>query len=306
MGLTEMTIQIPKEYEEEILGILYLNGVQGVEIEDYSDLDIIKKDLESWSVLDENEFIYDGNIKIKAYFDDGEGKIPIEAIRNRLKNYKEAKIIIDDINEEDWTENWKQYYHPIEVGEKVLIVPEWEEIDKSCKRQILRIDPGMAFGTGTHETTRLSIEALEKVIEPNMKVLDIGTGSGILAIASILLGAGEAMGIDIDSMAVKNAKENVRLNNLEDKIEIKKGDLLDSVDEQYDLLVSNIVCEILLRMMEDIKKVLRPNGIFISSGIIDSKEDEMRDGLIRHGFKIIERLEEKNWVAFIAKEDFNG
>ena len=168
----------------------------------------------------------------------------------------------------------------------------------------------MAFGTGTHETTRLCLEALEKYVSLNSKVLDIGTGSGILAMAAVTLGASFAVGVDIDPAAVKVARDNVSINGLSEKVEILQGDLLEVSKAPCDLLVSNIVAEVLLRMLEelsdskdgrDFRKIINPNGIFISSGIIKNKEETMREGLEKYGFEIIERREDKDWVMFAAR-----
>ena len=303
-------VKTDKRYLETVITQFYAVGANGLEIDDPSDIEMIKKDPESWSVFDESDFKDSSSVTIKAYFEPDEGREALLKLKSKLSNDDIFDISTVNVKDEDWSENWKKYYHSFEVGEKLWITPVWEDEKAPKGRFSIKIDPGMAFGTGTHETTRLCLEALEKYVSLNSKVLDIGTGSGILAMAAVTLGASFAVGVDIDPAAVKVARENVSINGLSEKVEILQGDLLEVSKAPCDLLVSNIVAEVLLRMLEelsdskdgrDFRKIINPNGIFISSGIIKNKEETMREGLEKYGFEIIERREDKDWVMFAAR-----
>ena len=212
---------------------------------------------------------------------------------------------INGVNEEDWATSWKAYYKPVHIGEKMVIVPMWEKYEKKDHEIIVRMDPGMAFGTGTHETTRLVVGLLEKYTTKGCRMLDVGTGSGILAICAAKLGAGECKAYDIDPVAVRVAKENVKDNNC-DNIECDTSDLLYGVDlsgGQYDLVCANIVADIIIRMTPDIGRYMKDDAILIASGIITERADEVVDAVVAHGLRIKERLTANGWCALVIEKD---
>ena len=201
---------------------------------------------------------------------------------------------------EDWAENWKKYFKPINIGERLVIRPAWEPETAQNGRTELILEPGMAFGTGTHETTRLCLELLSKYTTEQSEILDVGTGSGILAVAGVLLGAKRALGVDIDELSVKTAKENAKLNGVADKTEFIAGNLTDKVSGRFNLVTANIVTDVIMMLNEDILKFLSKDGIYIMSGIIDTRENDVLENL-EGKFEVLEILRERGWTAIAAK-----
>ena len=291
---------------DRVLGILQMVSPSGLYIEDYSDMDRIVSDA-AWIGLVDDELLKKdrsiGTIHLYITFDKDSYLQVISFIKERLKAEKiPAEIGENSVDDEDWANSWKKYFKPFKIGERIIIKPEWEKDDPQWdKRYILKIDPGMAFGTGSHPTTKLCILLLEKYTAHTTKsVLDVGTGSGILSIAAILLGAAYAMGIDADEYAIKTARENTALNCVADKVSLRVGDLICGVDGEYDVVCANIVADAIIKLSEDVSRVLAPNGVFISSGIIDTREEDVKKELSRHGFSIIEVLREECWLAIAA------
>ncbi len=223
-------------------------------------------------------------------------------IRERLgAQGVEFSLTLDDKKEEDWADSWKQYYKPVRIGHRLLVVPTWEEVPAGKDDLVLRMDPGMAFGTGTHETTRLCAMLLEEYMKPGARVLDIGTGSGILAIAAAKLGAGQVNAYDIDPVAVRVAKENAEENGCE-RIVCGVSDLLTGVDlagGRYDFVCANLVADIILRMAGDILRYLAPGGLLAVSGIIDRQAEEVKKALEDGGLTFCLLREENDWNAML-------
>ena len=210
------------------------------------------------------------------------------------------------MHEEEWATAWKKYYHPVKISERFTIVPTWEEYEPvSSDELIIELDPGMAFGTGTHPTTVMCIQALERTVQEDDLVVDVGTGSGVLSIASALLGAKHIQALDLDEVAVESAKMNMKLNKVQDRIDVSQGNLLDGVDQQADVVVANILAEVIMRFTDDVAKVVKPGGYFIASGIIQPKKEDVKNAIISSGFTIDETIQMEDWVAFIAKEMHN-
>lgn len=306
MNWKKIEIVTTDEFTDLFSFILYDNGATGLEIIDPKDIDIIKNDKESWSVFDKEDFIDDGKIRIRAYFEESIAEDTISKIKQDVEENPNIKnnsyeLIFDIVNEDDWANNWKQFYKPLNVGKKLLISPEWENPENKDGRQMIKINPGMAFGTGTHETTKLCLEAIENYLEKDMTVFDIGTGSGILSIASIKLGAANVVAVDIDNVAIKMANENFQLNEVSDKVNLIEGNLLDCVDGKADFIVSNIIAEIIYTMIGDLKMRLNNNGYFITSGIINEKKDMIENELKKNDFKILEIKTEGGWSLIVAK-----
>ena len=231
---------------------------------------------------------------------------PLEAvsfIKERLESEKISfEITIADCKTEDWVNNWKQYFHPMPIGKKLLIRPTWEDEYDPQGRTVLHIEPGLAFGTGSHPTTKLCLETLENYISENSTVLDIGCGSGILSIASLLLGAKSAFGVDIDKLAVKTALKNAKENGFEPPVfKAVNGNLSDKVTGKYNVIVANIVADIIMDFNKEVGHFLDKDGVYITGGIIDSRKDEVIYSFEQNGFKIIENFEEKGWNVFVCK-----
>ncbi len=278
----------------------------GIYIEDYSAL--VEETLEIAHIdLIEEELLKKDRTKgiIHVYINPEEN--PLEAvsfIRERLEDCGiEYEIKISDCRVEDWQNNWKQYFKPMPIGEKLLIRPLWENDFDSDGRKVLNIEPGLAFGTGSHPTTKLCLETLEGYVNEGSRVLDIGCGSGILSIASILLGAESAFGVDIDSLAVKTAKANAKENGIgEERFTVVQGDLSDKVSGKYDIIVANIVADIIIKFNSEVGKFLKGSGTYITGGIIDSRENDVLASFEENGFEVIERRENNGWLVFVLKK----
>lgn len=263
----------------------------------------------TWDFADINILEHKGTAAVvKAYFsqDDKIDEI-VEAVKMGLEELKKMNIEIGEgivtykeMHEEDWANNWKQYYKPVKITDKIVIKPIWEEYKEEKDDLVIELDPGMAFGTGTHETTRMCIQALDKYVERNTTVFDVGCGSGILAIAAAKLGAKQVVGVDLDPVAVDSAKENVSFNNL-DNIEILEGNLLDVVKGKSDIVVANIIAEIICVLTDDVKKALNEGGLFITSGIIHDRVEMVTDKLKKCGFEVMEINKDGEWNCIVAK-----
>ena len=228
----------------------------------------------------------------------------VEDIVNEIKelgiNVGEGKVESEVKYEKDWADTWKQYYKPVLVGERIVVKPIWEEYEPKNDELVVELDPGMAFGTGTHETTRMCIQALERYVSEDATVFDVGCGSGILAIAAAKLGAKLSVGVDLDPVAVESSKENVKYNNL-NNIEILEGNLVEVIDDKADVVVANILAEIICILTDDVKRVLKDNGIFITSGIIHDRVDMVCEKLEATGFEVIEKNRDGEWNCIVAK-----
>ncbi|MBF1051556.1 MAG: 50S ribosomal protein L11 methyltransferase, partial [Peptostreptococcaceae bacterium] len=203
--------------------------------------------------------------------------------------------------QENWENEWKKYFKTIKVSDSIVIKPTWEEYTKKENEKIIDIDPGMAFGTGTHETTRMCIKAIEKYIKQNDILIDIGCGSGILSIAGAHLGAKNVIGVDLDKLAVKISKENVELNGYKDVIDIRYGDLTDVITEKADIIVANIIADAIVMLSKGVSNFMNDDAYFISSGIINDKKNYVQENLIKNGFEILEINNEGEWNCIVAK-----
>lgn len=211
-----------------------------------------------------------------------------------------TRVTYKPVQEEDWANAWKVYFKPERIGKRTVIKPTWEAYDPQADDLVLEIDPGMAFGTGNHATTALCLQLLETYVQPDMDVIDVGTGSGILAIQAGLLGAGTVQAMDFDTVAVSAATDNVKLNRLTDKVSVCQSDLLQQAKGQADLIVANIIADIIIRLTPTTKEYLKGPKLFLSSGIIDTRKDDVLATLQENGFQIIEVRESAGWVAIVA------
>ena len=306
MDWTEVCIRIPAAAVEEAAAIANMVVPYGIYIEDYSDLEQGAREIARIDLIDEDLLAKERDTAlIHLYISPEEN--PAEAIAFLRERYTAAGIdhAVDanNVREEDWANNWKKYFKPLPVGEKILICPSWETAENPDNRAVLSIDPGMAFGTGGHDTTRLVLETLEKYVTDGVDFLDVGCGSGILSIAACLLGAGRALGIDIDALAVKTAIENGELNGLAaPKYEIRLGDLARDVDGTFPVIAANIVADAIILLSPAIPALLAQDGVYIVSGIIDTREQDVLAALDNCGFAVVERREHGGWLCLVCKK----
>lgn len=310
MKWSELSIHTKNEAVEAISNILHEAGASGVVIEDSAEYAKPREDqFGEIYALSEEDFPESGVI-VKAYLSESsflkETVEEIKAAITNLTNFNidigENTVSIVEVNEEDWATAWKQYYHPVKISERFTIVPTWEEYTPvSTDELIIELDPGMAFGTGTHPTTVMCLQGLEKVVKPGDTVVDIGTGSGVLSIGAALLGAKSVHALDLDEVAVRSAKENVELNNVSDTVSVFHGNLLDTVKEPADVVVANILAEIIMSFTDDAFTIVKPGGLYVTSGIIGAKRDDVKAALEASGFVIEEVLMMEDWVAIIAR-----
>lgn len=294
MNWIEVTIKTTTEAVEAITNILDNERTGGVVIEDPKDFLFQKKNELDWDYVEEEVFNKSGQdgVLIKTYISEERNVMEvIENIKQKVLGLKEFGIDIGEgsvslgqVREEDWANEWKKYYKPTKVGQKIVVKPTWEEYEEQDGDLIIELDPGMAFGTGTHETTSMCIRELEKYVDETKRVFDIGCGSGILAIAAAKLGAKEVVAGDLDEVAVKVSKENCEENNVSDKVIVKHGSLFEVVEGKADVIVANIIADIIKILAKDVSKFLTEDGVFISSGIILAKIDEVVDALEQNGF----------------------
>lgn len=303
---TEIKVAVPAAEVETAANISNMTVPYGIYIEDYSNvvdetLQIAHVDLISEELLgkDRSKGI------IHIYISPEEN--PAEAVsflKERLTSENiEHEITINECKTEDWINNWKKYWHPEPVGKKLLIKPLWEQADNTNGRIVLNLEPGLAFGTGSHPTTRLCLEVLEDYVNPSSTVLDVGCGSGILSIAALLLGAKSAFGVDIDKLAVKTALANAAQNGFEPPVfNAVSGDLSENVSGQYSIIVANIVADVIIKFTPQVSGLLKENGVFITGGIIDSRKEEVVSCFEENGFEILEHHESKSWNVFVCKK----
>ena len=314
MNWTEVKIYITTAGIDPLTGSMLDLGLQGFMIEDAQDFDEFLHDTTPhWDYVDQAvmEKMKDCETCVTIYVADNpqgmEELMQVRQILARLKaqdpdgKYGRLELEMKDVDEEDWSNAWKKYYQPVQVGEHLVVCPSWEAYDRKPDEVVLTLNPGMAFGTGTHDTTRLCMELLEKYITPQDTVLDVGCGSGILAITAALLGANKIIGCDIDEVAVKVAGENAALNGVQDRIAFHQGDLTSQVEGSFQIICANIVADVIIRLSEDAGRYLAKDGIFITSGIIDTREQDVLNALEQNGFQVIERRTSGGWVALACK-----
>ncbi|WP_314720495.1 50S ribosomal protein L11 methyltransferase [Parvimonas micra] len=308
MDWTEIEVVVKNQFEDNIVGILYLFDIDGINIKDSRDYEEFAKEKPYWVVLDEDDFEKSDFITVKTYLkNDDEIEENLQILQERIsefeREYNEKVILKIDskIKTEDWANEWKKYYKPTKVGKNFIIKPTWEAYDLSENEIMIELDPGMAFGTGTHETTALCLEALEKIDLKDKTVFDIGSGSGILSVGALKLGAKKVEAVDIDILGVEATLENAKLNQVEDRIIVHHGDLCEKLNSKADVIVANILAHILVKLLDDISKFIKDEGIFIGSGIIEEKYSDVENALIKNNFEILEVNKNKDWVCVIAR-----
>ncbi|MDY8021868.1 50S ribosomal protein L11 methyltransferase [Paenibacillus polymyxa] len=316
----EITIHTTEEAIEMISNFLHEAGAGGVSIEESGSLNKPRDtSYGQWYDRPLND-IPEGQAIIKGYFAE---EVDMDSIRSQIEprveelrtfdiDPGEVQYELKTVDEDDWANAWKQYFKPLRVSDRLTIKPTWEDYEPASEdEKIIELDPGMAFGTGTHPTTSLCLRTLESVIKGGEEIIDVGTGSGILAIGAVKLGAKHVLALDLDPVAVSSARENTRLNGLEERITIKESDLLSVLNASdptlgiqlpVKLVVANILAEIILLFIDDVYNALEPGGIYIASGIWKNKEEVVETALKAAGFEIAEISRDEDWLAFVARK----
>ncbi len=300
---TQLKVTVPLAALDDLVAVMSMVN-NNLMIEDYSDIDLktCYGDLIDESILNADKTIGAVSVFLSA---DRPYTDVVAFVRERLAALGvEGKIEVIGVNEEDWANAWKAYYKPLHIGKRMVIVPKWEEYEPKEGEIIVTMDPGMAFGTGTHETTRLVIELLEETVTPGMKVADVGCGSGILAICAAKLGATCCRAYDIDPVAVRVARENIA-DSGEKCVTCDVSDLLKGVDLSdgpYDLICANIVADIIIRMAPDVGRYMKDDAILLASGIITERAEEVIEALEAQNLTIARRLDDNGWCALVVKK----
>lgn len=305
MDWTEIKITVNADDVDRAGDIAQMAVPYGIYIEDYRTLEQEAWEIARIDLIDEDLLAKDRSKGIVHIYISPEEN-PAEAVSFLAERYSaegiECEIDENICKNEDWENNWKKYFKPMPVGERLLIRPIWEEEYDAGGRAVLHLEPGLAFGSGTHDTTRLCLETLEKYANPGRTVLDIGCGSGILSVACLLLGADSAVGVDIDALAVKTARENGKTNGFDEpKFTVLQGSTTDKVKGKFDIIAANIVADIIVNICENVKDYMNPDAVFITSGIIEPREDDVLAAFAANGLEVVARHESGGWLCFETK-----
>jgi len=310
MEWLELTVHTTTQGADLVSQQMMALGADGTQIQDRADIPDPAKPNGYWELIDQS--MIDNmpeDVLVQAWFPLDE-KLPerIASLKNCLNEMQalpgmgSLDVTSNQVKDEDWSQVWKKFYEPFRAGRSLVVKPSWESYDAQPGDKIIEIDPGMAFGTGTHETTGMCLGLLDDYMTCGMRVIDLGTGSGILAIGAALLGAKDVLAIDIDPTAVKVAQENVAINGLSDNIQVMEGNLLDHVDQVCDLCVANIIADVICMVSEPVRSHITSGGLFICSGIIKEREQDVVNALNAAGYQIMEIHRQGEWVAMISKK----
>lgn len=315
MDWTEISIKTSQEGADIAAQAFYEVGITGLVIEDPDELSQLSKEEFFWDYIDESMVgTSDGTVVIKAYLssDSSLGE-KLSLIKDKINWLKNRDLGVDlgsldielaSVREEDWSNTWKKYYKPMKVSDRIVIKPSWETYNKKKGQVILTLDPGMAFGTGTHETTMLCMQAIDQYIRPDHSLIDIGCGTGVLSIGALLLGAKAATAIDLDGNAVEIARKNAQINKVLDRMTLVHGNLLDEIEGSYDIVVANIIADVIIELSQYVTNYIKAGGLFISSGIIHERLDEVIEQIESVGL-IIEKVEKMGeWAMVVSR--YNG
>jgi ribosomal protein L11 methyltransferase len=312
MEYAELIVHTTTEGTDAVSGILMDSGASGTMIEDRSDIPDPNQPHGIWEIIDPKLLEQmPEDVLVHAWFEEN-ASLPslLENISGRLAALKDSsgdagslRLETKSVNDKAWTDVWKKYFKPFYAGEHLVVKPSWEPFEGAPDDKIIEIDPGMAFGSGTHETTGMCLSILEEKISGGEKIIDVGTGSGILAIGAALLGAGHVLAVDIDPDAVKVAEENVKKNGVQNIITVQQGNLLDKVDAVCDICVANIISDVIISFAAPLMNHIRPGGLFICSGIVSLRADEVAGALKAAGYEILHKYTRGEWTAFLSRRN---
>lgn len=304
MDWLEVTIETSPREINALSDRLEIAGVSGLIIENEADYtDFLENNKKYWDYVDDNfQQSIKGLCRLKFYLEDSrEGLMELERISSALS----MELTCTHVKDEDWENNWKEFYKPIPVGEKLLIVPQWEDAPSDSGRRILRLDPGLIFGTGSHPTTKMCLRQLEALELNGKEILDLGCGSGILSIAALILGAKTADGCDIDSKAPDIVMENAALNGIDDRLAVRACNVLSDrytqkqyAEKKYDVVLANIVADVIISLTPMVTDWMNPDGRFICSGIIEGRQNEVENALTENGLAILNHYNEEDWHCY--------
>ena len=310
----EVSIKVKHEAEEVTAEILREAGARnGVAIEDPVLYETVRKSL-PFELCDPLPKETDLSVvTVTAYYPEDEElqkrlqriEAELTAVEKRIGRFRIGPTLFRKVSETDWSDEWKQYFHVTRVGKHIVVKPSWESYEPEAEDTVLELDPGMAFGTGTHPTTVLVLEALEKMVHPDTTVFDVGTGSGILAMTAAKLGAKTIKAVDIDGVAVRTAKENIAKAGLADRIEVKQGDLLHGTEGKADVIVANILADIIILLLPDIPGKLKEGGRVFASGIIEDYQKAVTEAAEKVGLRVKEVTRIKDWVGLLMEKASN-
>lgn len=309
MKWVEVSIKTTTGAVEAVANVLYNVGVSGVVIEDPHDIILTNDDGNAWDYIDESLLNLEEGAIVKGYIPESSDLIDkIDLVKQSVAllpqfglNIGTGEVSVVEVREEDWSTSWKKYYKPTKVGNKIVVKPIWEEYNPRKDEIVIEMDPGMAFGTGTHETTIMCVQQLEQYVFEKCTVFDVGCGSGILSIAAAKLGAGKVIGIDYDKVAINVAGKNVIENEVDGIVEIKHGNLMDVITEKADIIVANIIADVIILLSKNIKNFLKNDGFFIVSGIILDRIKEVKHNLVMNGLEIVEIGMMGEWAVIVSK-----
>lgn len=307
MKWAEISIQTTHEATEAVANIFHELGASGVVIEDPELINSYRRS-GTWDYCDIPEELDTEIVTVKAYLPaddllDDKLRLFEEQVDDLARHNLDkgnGSIQCREVQEEDWATSWKEFFHPVKVGEKIVIKPSWEEYITLPEDIVIELDPGMAFGTGTHHTTAMCVRCLEELIYPGCVTFDVGTGSGVLAIAAAKLGAARVVAVDLDSVAVRVAAENIAANQVNDIVRVSQGDLLTGIEGKADIIIANIIADVIIKLLPDVAVRLNPGGRFCASGIIAERIADVTAAILDNGLIVEKVMEEGGWAAIVA------
>ncbi len=315
MEWIELIVHTTTEGADRVSSVLMDAGASGTQIEDRADIPDPSQPHGIWEIIDPKLLeSMPSDVLVHAWFEESPS-LPglVDTIRARLTALKSdpsvgnafGSLLLDTrtVNDQAWTDIWKKYFKPFHASDRLVIKPTWEDFTPAPGDIIIEIDPGMAFGSGTHETTSMCLSLLEEVITGGEEIIDVGTGSGILAIGGALLGAGHVLAIDIDPDAVQVARENVKLNHVDHLVSVQQGNLLDRVSDTCDICVANIISDVIIAFAAPLLNHIRPGGLFITSGIVTLRSEEVAKALTDAGYEILRHVQKGEWSAFLCRRN---